>query len=121
MVDRPMSDGTPFELRDAVAVVTGATRGIGRQVAFALARNGARVVAVGRTSDQAPNPVLPGTVEEVAAELVATGAEAIGVQADLADPEATQRIVDATLEWQSRCDVLVNNAAFTSNGSIFEV
>ncbi len=108
-------------MRDAVAVVTGATRGIGRQIAMALGRAGARVVVVGRTSDANPNKVLPGTVEEVAAALADVGAEARTVQADLADPEATQRIVDDTLSWFGHCDLLVNNAAFTSNGGIMDI
>jgi len=105
----------------AVVVVTGATRGIGRHTALALGRGGARVVIVGRTRDAAPNPVLPGTLESVIAELEAEGVEARSIEADLTDGEATQRIIEATLGWYGRCDVLVNNAAFTSNGPILEV
>jgi len=87
---------------------------------MALGRAGARVVVVGRTSDANPNKVLPGTVEEVAAALADVGAEARTVQADLADPEATQRIVDDTLSWFGHCDLLVNNAAFQVHTSRFE-
>jgi NAD(P)-dependent dehydrogenase (short-subunit alcohol dehydrogenase family) len=110
-----------FDLLGAVAVVTGATRGIGRQTALALGRNGARVVVVGRTTNDAPHPVLPGTLESVARELHAEGAEVRSVQADLTDESATQRVVDCVLDWYGRCDVLVNNAAFTSNGSVLEI
>jgi NAD(P)-dependent dehydrogenase (short-subunit alcohol dehydrogenase family) len=110
-----------FDLTSAVAVVTGATRGIGRQAAFALGRAGARIVAVGRTSDTALNPVLPGTVEEVTALMAAEGIDARPVQADITDASGTQRVIDRTLEWFGRCDVLVNNAAFTSNGPIMAV
>jgi NAD(P)-dependent dehydrogenase (short-subunit alcohol dehydrogenase family) len=108
-------------LAGAVAVVTGATRGIGRATASALGRAGARVVVVGRSGSAAPHPSLPGTVDSMVAELTAAGVEALGVQADLADSEQTQAIVDRTLSWQGRCDILVNNAAFTSNGPILTV
>jgi short-subunit dehydrogenase len=114
-------DQGEFEVAGAVTVVTGATRGIGKQAALALGRAGATLVLVGRTRDDAPNPVLPGTLESVAAELAAEGIEARCVQADLTDPDATQRVIDDTLGWFGRCDVLVNNAAFTSNGPILSV
>jgi NAD(P)-dependent dehydrogenase (short-subunit alcohol dehydrogenase family) len=110
-----------FELTDSVAVVTGATRGIGKQAAIALGRAGARLVLVGRTRAEAPNPLLPGTLDGVAAELGAAGIEARFVQADLTDADQTQEIVTSTLDWYGRCDVLVNNAAYTSNGPILEI
>lgn len=118
-----MSTGLPSggELAGAVAVVTGATRGIGRAVARALGRAGARVVVVGRSSGESPDARLPGTLEDAVAELSAAGGEARGVRADLTDPDATRSIVERTLEWFGRCDVLVNNAAYTSNGPVLSV
>lgn len=108
-------------LEGSVVVVTGATRGIGRATAMALGRAGASVVVVGRSGQNAPDPRLPGTVEEVAAALGREGVEALPVQADLNDADATQQIVERTLGWQGRCDVLVNNAAYTSNGPVMQV
>ena len=113
--------GGRLDLGGAVSVVTGATRGIGREVAAALGRAGAKVVLVGRTGRDQPHAMLPGTLEEVAAQLADEGVEARTVQADLSDAGATQRIVDDTLGWYGRCDVLINNAAFTSNGPLLEI
>src|SRR5262245_15845595 len=114
-----MSD--EFDLNGAVVVITGATRGIGREAAFVFGRAGAHVVIVGRTTDEAPNALLPGTLESVVAELEAEGIDARAVRADLLDEEQTQSIVDQTLAAYGRCDVLVNNAAYTSNGPILQV
>jgi citronellol/citronellal dehydrogenase len=108
-------------LAGAVAVVTGATRGIGRAVASALGRAGAEVVVVGRSGQASPDPRLPGTVDEMVAVLAAAGVEALAVQADISDPDQTERIVERCLAWRGRCDILVNNAAFTSNGPIMTV
>lgn len=119
----PTSDPAtpPASLQGAVAVVTGSTRGIGRAVASALGDAGARVVVVGRSGEGAPGHGLPGTVESVVAELGAEGVEALAVRADLSDPDQTQGVVDQVLQWHGRCDLLVNNAAFTSNGPIMSV
>ena len=78
-----------LDLQGAVAVVTGATRGIGRRTALVLGARGARVIVVGRTGIPSDNPMLPGSVEETVAELQQLGAEAIGVTADLVDEAAT--------------------------------
>jgi len=110
-----------FDVKGAVAVITGATRGIGREAALTFGRAGATVVIVGRTSDDAPHQMLAGTLQSVLAELHAEGIDAQAVQADLLDEEQTQGIVDRTLESYGRCDVLVNNAAYTSNGPILQV
>lgn len=114
-------DDESFVVAGAVAVVTGSTRGIGKQTALALGRAGASVVVVGRTRDANPNPVVSGTLEGVLGDLTAAGVDAHIVEADLTDAASTQRVVDRTLEWYGRCDVLVNNAAFTSNGPIMKV
>jgi NAD(P)-dependent dehydrogenase (short-subunit alcohol dehydrogenase family) len=114
-----MSDD--LSLRGAVAVITGASRGIGREAAHALGRRGASVVLVARSTGSEPHKQLPGTLDEVEAGLRSEGIEARSVQADLTDADDVQRIVDRTLEWFGRCDVLVNNAGYTSNGPILEI
>jgi NAD(P)-dependent dehydrogenase (short-subunit alcohol dehydrogenase family) len=101
-----------LDLQGAVVVVTGATRGIGRRAAVRFAAAGARVVVTGRSSTATPNPQLPGSVEQVAEELSAAGAEVHGVVADLAAPGGAQAVAAATLERFGRCDVLLANAAY---------
>jgi 3-oxoacyl-[acyl-carrier protein] reductase len=90
------------KLEDKVAIVTGAGRGIGRGIAMAFAREGARLALVSRTASQ---------VEAAAREARDLGAEAFAVPADVADPDDVRRMVDETLERYSRIDILVNNAA----------
>jgi NAD(P)-dependent dehydrogenase (short-subunit alcohol dehydrogenase family) len=108
-------------LAGRVAVVTGATRGIGRATARSLGRRGAQLVLVGRSTAERPNRVLPGTLEEAGEEFRADGLEAITVAADLGSPEDTERILEATLGSFGRCDVLVNNAAFMPSGPILKM
>jgi citronellol/citronellal dehydrogenase len=85
----------------SVALVTGGGTGIGRATALELARTGARVAVCGRR----PEPL-----EEVRAELEATGADCLAVPADVREPEQVERLVDAVLERFGGVDVLVNNA-----------
>src|SRR5919206_4405284 len=84
-----------------VAVVTGASRGIGRAVALALAREGAHVVAVARTQ---------GGLEELDDEIRSVGASATLAPFDLTDFEAIDRLGQAVYERWGRLDVLVGNA-----------
>jgi NAD(P)-dependent dehydrogenase (short-subunit alcohol dehydrogenase family) len=108
-------------LEGRVAVVTGATRGIGRATARALGRQGARLVLVGRSTSEHPNRVLPGTLEEAQDEFQREGLDVVTIEADLGSPEDTQEIVDTTLGSWGGCDVLINNAAFMPSGPILEM
>jgi acetoacetyl-CoA reductase len=89
-------------LQEAVVVVTGASRGLGRAIAEELGRNGAKVV-VNYSRSKEP-------AEELVQEISENGGEAIAVQADVSDPEQAQSLIDQTIERFRRVDVLVNNA-----------
>ena len=93
-----------FSLKDRVALVTGASQGIGRATALALARAGARVVATARNVEK-----LDGTVAEIAA----AGGEALAVAMDVAEAEQVKAGFRRTTEKFGKLDILVNNAAIT--------
>lgn len=99
-------------LAGQVALVTGASRGIGAAVAKRFAMEGAKVVVTARTVDEAES-VLPGTIGETVAEINAAGGEAIAVQADLSVPADRQRMMDEAVAVFGHVDILVNNAAVT--------
>ena len=90
-----------FTLKDQVAIVTGAGRGIGRAIALAYAEAGAKVVCASRTRSE---------VDAVAAGVCALGGEAVGVACDVTDEAQLDALVAATLENFGRITLLVNNA-----------
>ena len=90
-----------FRLDGKVAIVTGASSGLGVAFAQALAEAGADVVLAARRVDR---------LEETRALVEGTGRQALAVQTDVADPEACQALVDAAMRDLGRVDVLVNNA-----------
>jgi len=96
-----------------VALVTGAARGLGRATALRLGAAGHRVVVTARSSRERPHPTFAGALEDVVEELSARGVEAYGIRADLSDPDAVQEIHARTMERFGRCDVLINNAAYS--------
>jgi NAD(P)-dependent dehydrogenase (short-subunit alcohol dehydrogenase family) len=91
-----------FDLSGRVAVVTGASRGIGRAIAAGLAQAGAAVVAAARNAE---------LCDEVAAEIVSSGGKAVGVSFDLAEPETHAVVIDTATRHFGRLDILVNNGA----------
>ncbi len=97
------------ELTDKVAVVTGASRGIGKGIALALAEQGATVYVTGRTVNPGEYP-LPGTVGETAAECDARGGKGIAVQVDHNNDEQVAALFERVDREQGRLDILVNNA-----------
>jgi NAD(P)-dependent dehydrogenase (short-subunit alcohol dehydrogenase family) len=100
-----------MQLSGKVALVTGASRGVGQAIALEFARRGADVVLSARTVDQ-PVPGMPGTLSETAEAIRALGREAHIVAADLTDTDSVQRLAEDALAWRDRIDVLVSNAAF---------
>ncbi|HKD70375.1 MAG TPA: SDR family oxidoreductase [Candidatus Binataceae bacterium] len=103
------------DLRGKVAVVTGASRGIGKRIALTLARSGADIVVAARTAD-AGQSRSPGTLNETAAEIRALGAQALTVRADLTNRDDVRRLYGSALEHFGRVDILVNNAAYLGQG-----
>ncbi|MEO3822710.1 SDR family oxidoreductase [Actinomadura sp. B10D3] len=97
-----------------VVIVTGASRGIGRQIALDLARRGHRLVLAARTME--PSGDRPGSLSETVRDAEAAGAHAIGVQADLARAEDASRLVERAVEEFGGVDAVVNNAAATGSG-----
>jgi citronellol/citronellal dehydrogenase len=97
-----------MQLEGRVAFITGASRGVGRCLALALAREGADVVVAAKTAE--PNPKLPGTIFTTAAEVEALGRRALPVQVDVRDEGAVAGAVKTALGRFGRIDILVNNA-----------
>ena len=91
-----------------VAMVTGASRGVGKALALRLAAEGCDVVVAAKTV--APDPKLPGTIEETAREIEALGRRALAAQLDVRDDVAVERVVKQALEQFGQIDFLVNNA-----------
>ena len=96
-----------FSLKDKVAVVTGASQGIGRETALALAEAGAKVVVGARNEEK---------LAALAQEIAGKGGEAFAVKLDVADPEQTKAAFKTILEKYGKVDILVNNAAITRDG-----
>lgn len=92
-----------------VAVVTGASRGIGKGIALALADEGATVYVTGRTVTPGSYP-LPGTIGETAMEVDRRGGKGIAVQVDHADDDQVAGLFEQVKREQGRLDILVNNA-----------
>ena len=95
-----------------VAIVTGASRGIGRSIALSLAAEGARIVAV---------DMVPEGVEALAAEIKAMAGEAIAVQGNVTVTADAERMIDAAVAAFGRVDILVNNAGITRDALLLRM
>ncbi len=99
-------------LAGKVAVVTGASRGIGEAIAIRYAMEGAKVVVSARTIEEGDH-ILPGSMNSVVKRIKDAGGEALAVRADLASHEDREALIKATQDAYGPVDILVNNAAIT--------
>jgi len=104
---------TSAPMTGQTAIVTGASRGIGRCVALALAETGAEVVVNYARSAEA--------AEAVVAEILEAGGQAYALKADVAEEPAVKAMVDTVLERSGRIDALINNAGITRDGLLMRM
>ena len=95
-----------FDLTGRVAVITGTSRGIGRELAHGFANAGAKVVGCARTT---------GAAERTAKEICDLGFDAVGLEADVTNPESCEALVQAAVARHGRLDILVCNAGININ------
>jgi citronellol/citronellal dehydrogenase len=107
-------------VRGKVAMVTGASRGIGKAIALGYAREGATVVVAAR-SETAPNERLPGSIHETVEQIRAFGGQALAVRCDVTDEASVNSMVQTALSEFGRVDILVNNAAVDFPSTITEM
>ncbi|MFN7130962.1 MAG: SDR family oxidoreductase [Myxococcales bacterium] len=101
-----------MQLKGQVAIITGASRGIGKAVALKLAKDGCNIVIAAKTDE--PNPKLPGTIHDTAKEVEALGVRALPLKVNVREEAEVDLMVKQTLEAFGRIDILINNA-----GAIF--
>lgn len=94
-----------MRLQEKIAIITGGGQGIGREYAFRLAREGAKVVVADINLDNA---------QKVVGEIESQGYEALAIKVDVSDEKSTQDMVQQTLDTYQRIDIFINNAAIFS-------
>jgi citronellol/citronellal dehydrogenase len=109
-----------MKLDGKVAIVTGGSRGIGKQICLTLAQEGALVVVVARTENEGERR-LPGTIYQTADEIRASGGTALPIRTDITVDEDIERMVQRTLSEFGRIDILVNDAAVNINSTVADL
>jgi dehydrogenase/reductase SDR family protein 1 len=112
-----VTDDQPRPLAGQVAVVTGASRGVGKGIALGLGEAGATVYVTGRS--RSPGR-LPGTIDATADEVTRAGGRGIAVPCDHADDADVARLFEHVLADAGRVDILVNNAFCVPDGDLFQ-
>jgi 2-deoxy-D-gluconate 3-dehydrogenase len=110
-----LPDYSSFGLKDKIAVVSGASQGIGRAIALGLAQAGAHLVLA-----KYPGPRME-EIQELQKEIEALGRQALIVPTDVNKAADCQALIDKTVERFGRVDILVNNASWTGTGDALDV
>ena len=98
-----------MSLKDKVAIVPGASRGLGKAIAMGLAQAGARVVVAAR-SEVVKDKKLPGTISKTVEDIEAAGGTALAVRCDVTDEASVKEMVEKAIAAFGRIDIMVNNA-----------
>ena len=106
-----------MKLKDKVAIITGASRGLGKAFALGFAKEGANIVIAARTEVEGK---LPGTIYGTANEIRTLGRQALPVRCDVTSEESVQEMVKKTLKEFGRIDILVNNAGIARWSPLME-
>ncbi len=101
------------KLTDQVAIITGASRGLGKAMAVELAKEGASVAVAARTVEAGQGP-LPGTIHETVETIRKLGGEARAVQCDVTNENDVTAMVEQVKKHYGRIDILINNAGITT-------
>lgn len=96
-------------LQNQVLFITGASRGIGKEIALLAAKDGAAIIIASKTAE--PHPKLPGTIYTAAAEIEAAGGKALPLSVDIRDENQIAEAVKKGVETFGKIDILVNNAS----------
>ena len=99
-------------LKDKVAIITGASRGIGKSIALLMAQNGAKVVASARNQE---------LLDSLVAEIKSLGGEALAVAGDVSSSEDADNLISSAVEAFGQVDILVNNAGITRDGLLLRM
>ena len=102
---------TPNSIEGKVAIVTGASKGIGKAIAEVFAKSGVKVVLAARTRK---------VVEQVADDLKETGADVLAIPTDVTDDKAVQSLITETLDVYQKLDILINNAGAGVFGNVID-
>jgi citronellol/citronellal dehydrogenase len=108
-----------MKLGGKVAIVTGASRGIGKAIAIALANDGANVMVAARTEQDGGR--LPGTIHKTANEIRALGRRALAIKTDVTKEEEVGELARKTLQEFGAIDILVNNAGIDVPGKVLDI